>query len=631
LKLNRTFITLFLLIAAWQVSAQYPQDYFLFPINPGQRNYLSGNMGEIRPNHFHAGLDVKTGGVEGVPVLAAADGYVHRINVSSYGYGNVMYLTHPNGYKTTYAHLQVFSPKIAKWVRQKQYECEQFTIELFPTPDMFPVKKGDTIGLSGNSGSSGGPHLHFEIRDKNDNVLNPLNFGFRTEILDDVVPSIHRIAIETKSIDSRIDDELGRKEYRVLGSGSNNYISNKITAWGSIGLSISATDRLSGAANQNGVSQIVICIDDKECFAYDNSGFAFAHNRSMNVHIDYETYKLKGSRFQYGYVHDGNKYDFYRTNAQGGKILINEERTYKITVDVYDVHGNQANLAFYVEGKKPTVGKTHFTTLGKPQLSYELMENTLKVKAKHYEYHTSLAKVHSKNYAFEIPPAYFEPHTAVYLWDMRKGVPDSIDFCGEVLRFKFKDLAPSNAVFNYTDENLKVYFSKLTLFDTLYLKTDYYTDKNHEFWQVNDAYVPLYRNAYITLKPKKEYNKEKAHVYSTWGVGSYKFEGGDWLNGNQLKFKTVYLGKFTILEDNKPPSIQLHRKGTRYMSFKIYDGLSGLKSFKATVNGKFILMNYDHKQNLIWTDSYFDGNWQGEFKLVVTDNANNEAVFTRML
>ena len=609
---------------------EYPQDYFLFPINPGQRNYLSGNMGEIRPNHFHAGLDIKTGGVEGLPVLAAADGYVHRINVSSYGYGQVLYLTHPNGYRTTYAHLKEFAPNIAEWVRKKQYECENYSVELFPNKDMFPVKKGDTIALSGNTGSSGGPHLHFEIRDKNDRALNPLNFGFRTEIIDDVRPSIYRIALKSKGISGRIDNILGRKEYRVYGAGESNYIRDKITAWGSIGLSVSAIDRLSGAANQNGVSQIIVCIDDKECFSYDNTGFDFAHNRSMNVHIDYETYRLKGSRFQNLYIEDGNKYSFYKTNSQGGKIIINEEKTYKITIDVYDAHGNLSHLAFDIEGKKPTIGIPQFTTLGKPQLSKDLQENILIIKAKHYEHYTSLAKVYAGNYIYEIPVTYFEPNAAIYTWDMRAGIPDSIDFCGEMMRFNYKDIVPANASYNYFDHYMKVYFSKNTLFDTLYLQTDYAQDAKREYWQVNDVYFPLYRNAYITLKPERKYDEKKAHAYATWGNGSLKYEGGTWKNG-QLKFGTKYLGKFTIAEDTKPPSVQLHRRGTRYLSFKIWEGMSGIKSFKATIDGKFILMNYDHKQNKIWTDTHYSGSWEGEFKLVVTDNANNEAVYTRKL
>lgn len=621
---------LFCIIGYIHSYAQHPQDYFLFPINPGQRNYLAGNMGEIRPNHFHAGLDVKTGGVEGLPVLAAADGYVHRINVSSYGYGTVMYLTHPNGYRTTYAHLKELDPEIATWVRKKQYECEQFEVELFPEKNMFPVKKGDTIALSGNSGSSGGPHLHFEIRDQYDNVLNPLDFGFRTEIVDDVKPSIYRVALKTKGIESRLNNSLGREEFRVYGGGESNYIRDKVTAWGYLGLSLSAIDRLSGVPNQNGVSQIVVCIDDKECFSYSNDGFAFKHNRSMNVHIDYETYRLKGSRFQNCYLEDGNKYSFYKTNEQGGRIYIKEERTYKITVDVYDAHGNKSHLEFDIEGKRPTLGKPQFTTLGKPQLSKDLQENILTLKAKHYEHYTSLAKVFAGNYIYEIPVSYFEPNAAIYVWNMRSGIPDSIDFCGEMMYFDYKEMVPSRASYNYFDRNMKVHFSSACLFDTLYLETAYSETSTQEYWRVNDVYFPLYRNAYITLKPSKTYNKEKAHAYATWGNGSHKYEGGTW-KGNELTFSTKYLGRFTILEDSKPPSVQLYRKGTRYLSFKIWEGMSGLASFKATIDGRFILMNYDHKQAKIWTDTYYLGEWKGEFKLVVKDNAGNETVYTRNL
>ena len=629
--MKRSILLFILATLAMIVNGQnHPKDYFLFPINPGQQNYLAGNMGEIRPNHFHAGLDIKTGGVEGVPVLAAADGFIHRVNVSSYGYGQVLYMSHPNGYRTTYAHLKTLAPKVAEWVRKKQYECERFSVELFPQKNQFAFKKGDTIAYSGNTGSSGGPHLHFEIRDGNDNVLNPLDFGFRKEVKDDVPPSIYRIALETSDINSRINNKLGRKEYRVFKEGGVNNIRDKVAAWGELALSLSTIDRLTGAQNQNGISQMVVCIDDKECFAYNNTGFAFKHNRSMNVHIDYETYRLRGSRFQNCYVEDGNKYSFYKTNAQRGRITINEERTYKISVDVYDIHGNKSRLEFDIEGRKPVVGKPQFTTLGKPQLSKDLQENTLTIKAKHYQHYTSLAKVYTGNYIYEIPVSYFEPHAAIYTWDMRVGIPDSIDFCGEMMHFKYKELVPARATFNYIDQNMKVYFSKSTLFDTLYLHTDYYENNDQEYWQVNDVYFPLYRNAYVTLKPSKNYNQEKAHAYATWGKGSKKYVGGTWKDG-ELKFGTKYLGKFTIAEDTKAPTVKVHKKGKRYLSFKMWEDMSGIKSFKATIDGKFILMNYDHKQAKIWTDTHYKGDWKGEFKLVVIDNANNQTVYTQNL
>ena len=144
---------------------------------------LSGTFGELRTNHFHAGLDIKTQKVEGHKVVSSADGYVSRINVSLWGYGNALYVTHPNGYTTVYGHLQKFSPEIDAYVRKKQYKKESFSIRLYPKPGELIVKKGALIALSGNSGSSGGPHLHYEISDVKSNILNPMLLGLMCLII----------------------------------------------------------------------------------------------------------------------------------------------------------------------------------------------------------------------------------------------------------------------------------------------------------------------------------------------------------------------------------------------------------------------------------------------------------------
>src|SRR6478736_3655389 len=153
------FSTVFAALA--QMPADVPADYFLFPIKPGQQNFLSGSMGEVRPNHFHGGIDIKTDGVTGLPVYAAADGYVSRYKSSTYGYGNVVYLTHANGLITVYGHLDKFAEPIAGYMLRKQYEYQSYELELKPEKDIFKFKKGDIIAWSGNTGGSGGPHLHF--------------------------------------------------------------------------------------------------------------------------------------------------------------------------------------------------------------------------------------------------------------------------------------------------------------------------------------------------------------------------------------------------------------------------------------------------------------------------------------
>ncbi|MGB5928939.1 MAG: M23 family metallopeptidase, partial [Cyclobacteriaceae bacterium] len=169
----------------------YSQDgEYLFPIKPGEKNLLAGTMGELRSSHYHGGIDIKTEQREGFEVYATQDGYISRIKVSGYGYGNAMYVQHPDGNTSVYGHLQRFLDDVADYVRGQQYEREAFGVDLFPEKEMFPVKKGDVIAISGNSGGSSGPQLHFEIRDKNQRPLNPLTFGFEKEINDNIPPTV---------------------------------------------------------------------------------------------------------------------------------------------------------------------------------------------------------------------------------------------------------------------------------------------------------------------------------------------------------------------------------------------------------------------------------------------------------
>src|SRR5690554_1424403 len=172
----------------------HPKDYFVSPMDVPL--HMSGTFGELRNNHFHSGIDFKTQQREGQNVLAAAEGYVSRIKVSTWGYGKALYITHPNGYTTVYAHLQKYSPEIEAYVKKRQYYQKSFEVEFFPGASDLKVTQGQLIGLSGNSGGSGGPHLHFEIRDsKTENIINPLFFGFDKLITDTKKPILNHVTV----------------------------------------------------------------------------------------------------------------------------------------------------------------------------------------------------------------------------------------------------------------------------------------------------------------------------------------------------------------------------------------------------------------------------------------------------
>ncbi|HEY9047861.1 MAG TPA: M23 family metallopeptidase, partial [Ohtaekwangia sp.] len=220
------------------------EEKYLYPINPGQPGSLAGTMGELRSTHFHSGIDIRTNNMIGFAVLASKSGYISRASMGGNGYGNVLYITHPDGNTTLYAHLDQFKGAVAPFVLQEQYKLKSGEIDLFFPKDQFKVKQGDTIALSGNSGGSTGPHLHFDIRDSNNYALDPLKIGAFKEIVDNIPPSPEKIALITLDADSRINDRFGRYEFYSNKVGNNYVITSPILASGQIGIEILAKDKM---------------------------------------------------------------------------------------------------------------------------------------------------------------------------------------------------------------------------------------------------------------------------------------------------------------------------------------------------------------------------------------------------
>ncbi len=262
---------------------------FISPLKIPQ--LLSANFGELRIDHFHSGLDIKTQGVTGKEVVAAADGYIYRISITPGGFGNAIYIRHPSGYSTVYGHLERFTAKIEEYVKTQQYEKKSFQITLFPARDEFPVKQGELIAYSGNSGASGGPHLHFEIRKSDsERPVNPLLFEF--DMTDNIKPVIEKLAIYPINHNTLINnhnavrkDKCFREQWLILNPGRR-----EITISGLAGFGIKAYDLLNDSPNRCAVYSIELLIDSTSLFKYVMDGFSFDESRYVNSHIDYETY-----------------------------------------------------------------------------------------------------------------------------------------------------------------------------------------------------------------------------------------------------------------------------------------------------------------------------------------------------
>lgn len=306
---------------------------------------LAGNFAELRSNHFHTGIDIKTQGAEGKTVRSIEDGYVSRIKISHWGYGKVLYVTHPNGFTSVYAHLKSFNDKITKYVRKHQYENQTETFDINLPENKILVKQGDKIALSGNTGSSTAPHLHFEIRDtKSENAINPLFFNL--DIKDNIKPILNGVKIYALK-DGFVKGN--QTDIKIPTNGSNGVYTLKrdnIEVDGEIGFAIHAIDKLNGAPNKCGVFNIKLFVDDSLICDQSLRKVDFNQNRYINAYKDYLEYHKNRFHYHRSFLLPNNPLPVYDSIKNSGKIKFNDGKLHKIKYEVYDVYGNKSVVTF---------------------------------------------------------------------------------------------------------------------------------------------------------------------------------------------------------------------------------------------------------------------------------------------
>lgn len=316
---------------------------------------LSGNFGELRSNHFHSGIDFKTQGVEGKPIHSVQDGYVSRISVSPWGYGNGLYITHPDGTTTVYGHLQKFSQKITAYLKEKQYEQESFNVNLSLTPDELPVKEGELVALSGNTGSSGGPHLHFEVRDtETEEPMDPIEY-YKDLIKDTQAPKIQGIMVYSMPGKGVVNGSRRKLELKpVTAKNGKQTLTGKIEAWGEIGLAVKGYDYMDNTSNIYGIKDITLTADSQVIFHSNLDRFAFDESRYLNSFTDFEEWKEHRSFYIKSFVDPGNRLRFIES-LNHGILTIDEPRTYHLTYQLADAFGNTTQLSIQIEGKEQPI------------------------------------------------------------------------------------------------------------------------------------------------------------------------------------------------------------------------------------------------------------------------------------
>ncbi len=533
-----------------------PQNYFESPVEIPL--VLSGTFGELRSNHFHAGIDIKTNQEIGLPVKASAEGYISRIKIQRFGYGRALYIQHPNGYQTVYAHLSKFNDEIEAYVKKKQYEKETYEIELFPEKNQFQVSQGELIALSGDTGSSGGPHVHFEIRDASSRPMNPLLFGF-SEIKDTRAPRIGSLWAYTFDEEAQVEGKQGRQRIQMKPTQSGDYKTNPLQASGLIGFGVSTDDQLDLAVNRNGVYKIETYLNGAKHFEVAYDLFSFAETRYLNSAIDYSYFKEHKKKIQKLFIPENNPLSVYTFNNKKGILeIIDDEFSYNYEIRVFDFAGNSKRIIIPIDFVELPITQT-----------------------------SAIEK------------------TAFFVSAQQASV--------------------------FEDKNIDVYIPKGALYEDTYLNINF--SKNAI--DLHDYRTALHKNIQIGFDLPNHEDLSQAYIANVmpWGT---KFYVNTQQKSQRLIASTKSFGRFELAFDREPPTINpLNFRNKKWMSnydtlkIEIDDEETGIQDYKATVNGNFILMEYDYKTKQL-THYFDDGVFQdgkNDFKLIVTDKVGNTSIF----
>jgi murein DD-endopeptidase MepM/ murein hydrolase activator NlpD len=328
--------------------ADYPKDYFRPPLDIPMQ--LSGNFGELRPNHFHAGFDLRTQQKEGLKVYAVADGYVSRIKISTFGNGKTIYINHPNGFTSVYGHLKMANGEIENYIKKTHYKEQSFEIEMFFKPNEMVVKKGEIIAFSGNTGASEGPHLHFEFRDsKTEFIINPMLFGYNKFLKDTKKPVVSGVYVYPLDSKTTVNHSKRPLLLNVSLQKDGTYLSDKVVANGSIGFGISAYDTDDVSFNNNGVYKVQSFYNGKPNFGYEFNTYSFDDMRYINALIDYSRYKKMQQRVQKLFMKNPYNLSFIQADENKGVLQVTPNLASLYRIEVSDFFGNKKTIAIPIQ------------------------------------------------------------------------------------------------------------------------------------------------------------------------------------------------------------------------------------------------------------------------------------------
>ena len=550
-------VLFFLLVGTVYGQYEYPQNTFRSPLDIPL--ILSGTFGELRSNHFHSGIDIKTQKRTGLPIYAIADGTVSRIKISHWGYGKALYIAHPNGYTSVYAHLKKFSPELEAYVKKIQYEQKSYEIEVFPDYGELNVVKDEVMAYSGNTGGSSGPHLHFEIRSSiTEKPTNPLLYGI--DVKDATEPTINNLYAYPLSTNAQVNQQETKVQIPFTRQKDGTYKANAVLALGTIGFGINAYDRQDLATNRNGLFAVEQKVNGQVITQYDFESFSFSETRYINTFIDYDHFGRHRQRIQLFYLSEGNELGIYNTLVNEGKLQVEAGRNYEVEIKLTDVKGNETKLIIPVEGRNSTMQQV----------------------------------------AKKTPSGQF----------IKASKPNNFDLKGA-----------------------RVYFPANTFYKDFYANLI----PGKDTVTVHNNRIPAHKNYTLTfdMSAYPESERKKMFIARLDRKGKPEFMK-TYKRGNTFTTRTRSLGTFTLAKDTLAPSIRAKNfkdkqwlTNYHYLSLQISDDLSGINTYSATLNGQWILMEYEPKTRTI-TYNFDDkilNTTQCDLRVEVTDNVGNTTLF----
>lgn len=547
------------------ISSQSPsKELFVSPLR--DQPSLSASFAELRSDHFHSGLDYRTGGVTGKEVFSIDEGFVYRIAISPSGFGKALYVRHPSGYSSVYGHLKGFRPDIEQFVKKKQYEQRSFSVSLFPQRDQFRVSRGEVIAWSGNTGTSSGPHLHFEIRDSaTEDPVNPLLFDLG--VSDRIRPVIDKVIIYPLSRSSSVNSSRSSRTLRTAPlSGSYGVASGEIPViYGATGIGIKCWDIIDNSPNRCGVYSIEMQVDGLKVYGFTAGRFAFSESRYINSHIDYAA-KVTGNEYIHRlFIQPGNRLSMYDGHVRRGVLRFSDDGEHDIKITVTDTHGNKSWVAFRVRSvSQPPVPPA--------DVSYSKI----------------LPYGKASDFTADGIRIYF-PATAFY---------DTLFFDYKIRNHTRTFLSPVHSVHNET----------VAVHDRFRLSIR------------PDTVIPG-KEAKMCLAQVSS----KGVVSYSGGEYKYGFVSGD---VNRLGDYTVTVD--TVPPVIRPTfSSGANLTGRQSFSITITDDFSGIRSYETLIDGEWALAEYDAKNNLLIyrpEKQYIKENTLHRIELTVTDNRGNRSV-----